>query len=77
MVFHIGDKTYKSEGDTVTEALRNIKPKERPMGFGLVELTIEGTRSDIPLRINKYKLERIFGNNTELEIFAKRLETLA
>lgn len=76
MRFCIGDNEYKSDGETVLEALQNIKPKNY-LGYGSVYLTLADKESAIPLRINKYKLERIFSNATDLALFAKRLETLA
>lgn len=75
MVIAIGDNSYRSEGDTVADALAAIKPTSF-LGFGSVRVTVDGVESAIPLRINKYKLERIFSNKTDMALFAKRIQTL-
>lgn len=73
--FTIGADTYEKSGKSILEALQKIKPKSF-MGIAKVETTVNGKSSKIPLRLVPTKMMRLFAKPIEMELFAKRLQTL-
>ena len=73
--FQIGKDTYKAEGKDVLACLKKIKPKSY-MGMGKLQV-IDGKKSSaLPIAIVPLKMERIFTKPLEMEMFAKRIQTL-
>ena len=75
VVLKIGNDVYTSSGETILHALKEMDPRFSK-GIGSMEITYKGTMTRIPIKLTPTKLERIFGRPVDLEIFAKRLNTL-
>lgn len=73
--FTIANETYTGSGNTILEALQEIKPK-RYMGLCKVEATVGERTSKIPLTLVPTKMKRMFEKPVELALFAKKLQTL-
>lgn len=73
--FSIANETYTGTGDTILEALQEIKPR-RYMGLCKVEATVNGRVSKIPITLVPTRMKRMFEKPVELALFAKRLQTL-
>ena len=68
----VGSNVYNGKGETVYEAFKDTKAKEfKAMG----RLKVNGKA--IPVRLTALHLKRLFNNDTTLEIFSKRVNTLA
>jgi hypothetical protein len=69
----IGSDTYKSTGMDAVECLNNIEP----VGYKAVgRFTLEHGGKVSEARMFSMKLKRIFGNEIDKALFAKRLTTL-
>ncbi len=73
--FSIGPDVYNVRGDSILDALKKIKPT-RYKGIAKIEATTGGKVSSLPLKLFPTKLMRLFAKPIELELFAKRLQTL-
>lgn len=70
-----GDEKHTGKGDSVYSALKSIKPyKAKKMTT--VEVEVGKEKIHIPLRTTPLQLTRLFENDTTLQIFSKRIETL-
>lgn len=72
---NVGGKTYEGKGKSVYDALTKIKPFD-VKAIGKIEITKDGKLTKIPLVWRPIKLKRLFANDWELQVVAKRLETL-
>jgi len=70
-----GADKHVGKGKDIYEALSKVKPFNSKK---LVTVTIEydGKVSKIPLRLNPLKVRRLFLNETDRQVQAKRLQTL-
>jgi len=75
LVFSIGPDKYTARGNSVLEALQQIKPKGF-MGICSVEAEVGGKHSKLPLKLVPVNLRRIFEKPIELALLAKRVEVL-
>lgn len=73
--FSIGSDVYTGKGKTLLDALKQIKPRKY-MGICKVEATIGNKVSRLPLRLVPTRMKRLFEKPIELELLAKRLQTL-
>ena len=72
---HDGASVHKGKGVTIYDAFKKIKPFSSKKLVG-VRVIYDGKVSNIPIRLVPLKVKRLFGNDIEAQIFAKRLETL-
>lgn len=70
------DDYFIGKGETVAEAIKNIKPPEQFKAFGTFQITYGGKTSVPAIRLNTLRLKRLFARSVDLEIMAKRLEVL-
>lgn len=71
----LGSEVYEKKGKSIYDALLKIKPKQYK-SMGRFQITHKGVTSDIPLRLTPNRLKNLFAKDLNLEIFAKRLDTL-
>jgi hypothetical protein len=70
----LGDLNYKSEGDTVVEAINNLGvDRFKIRSYGVFTLKSEGKKSE--LKQTPFQIRRILVNKTAAEILADRLIT--
>lgn len=75
LTFSIADKNYSAKGESIYDALKKITP-EKFMGMGKILVETGGRKSHLPIKLVPNKLKRIFTNDWEMRIFAKRIQTL-
>ena len=67
---------YFVEGDTLLDALKKITPTSFGKGYAEIMVRYKNKETKVPIKIFPTKLKRIFNNKWEMELFAKRLNTL-
>ena len=74
--FNTGSEVLRAKGASMYGALSKLEPKKPFKKYGKVTVVVNGKESQIPRQVNIYKMQRLFKNPWEMEIFAKNLETL-
>jgi len=75
VTFIDGADKHKGKGVTLYDALRKIEPFTSKRLVN-IRVTFNGKVSLVPVRLVPLKLKRLFVNDIEMEIFAKRLDVL-
>lgn len=72
----VAGKTFKGNGPTILEALKAVENSSFDKGIGRIQVERLGKVSKIPIKIPYLRLQRLFTKKYEMELFAKRLNTL-
>lgn len=72
----VGDKRYDGKGKDILTALKALKEPKDVKSITRFETVIDGKQVNYFIRLNPTKLKRLFANRWEMELLAKKLETL-
>jgi len=72
----IGADVYKGKGTSILSALKTMKEPKDIKSIGQLETVVDGKLSRFPIRLFPVKVKRLFANEWEQELLAKRLDTL-
>ena len=72
----IKDKVWKGKGKDTLSALKSITEPKDIKSFATLETVIDGKLAHYPIRLNMTNIKRLFANEWEQQLLAKRLDTL-
>ncbi len=73
----IGSDVHEGSGENILDALVQIKrPTDYGKGLGQITVIVNGHVSKLPIKLVPIKMQRIFEKPVEMELFAKRVQTL-
>jgi len=70
------DRRFTGKGVNTLSALKRLKEPKDIKSIANFETVVDGKLAKFPLRLNPTKLKRLFANEWEMELLAKRLDTL-